>query len=128
MIYDTLDHIGQYSGISPQLDLALTVLRETDFSAIGHILISSMSSRRRRRSHGVRWTPSGIGANIHLRETAAHPYRMHRMLYYPWEKTGLPSFSLGMPTALVGQSVRQSRSKRLSSKFEFSAHLPQAKK
>lgn len=32
MIYDTLVHIEEYRGLSPQMDLALDILKNTDFA------------------------------------------------------------------------------------------------
>lgn len=34
MIYDTLDHLEQYQGLSPRLDRALELLRTIDFSSL----------------------------------------------------------------------------------------------
>ena len=34
MIYDYIDHCLQYKGISPQMDVALELLRHTDFSTL----------------------------------------------------------------------------------------------
>jgi YhcH/YjgK/YiaL family protein len=34
MIYDAMNHVDQYKGISPQLDVALEILKTTDFAAL----------------------------------------------------------------------------------------------